>query len=212
MGVDLPDDADVAGFAGGSRRGDVVFFSSTLWLRNRWAWTRIETVDSALLQAAAMAEKVAHYRHAKLSPVRLAGEITRGPDEHPHPHFPFKAPLASPRWAALLIVRSLSPAWTTKCISPRKRQERLHLGDWVLTRQRVEASRFVMSLLFQVLLKLLRRPVDAGQLKCDLSQLIAGCLAQSGHKVLLPCRALSSSCGRVCSHTLWSANDFTSWS
>ena len=38
-----------------------------------------KAVDAALLQAAAMAEKVATYRHAKLSPVRLAGEITHGP-------------------------------------------------------------------------------------------------------------------------------------
>jgi hypothetical protein len=40
-----------------------------------------KAVDAALLHAAAMAEKVAHYRHAKLSAVRLAGEIKQGPPD-----------------------------------------------------------------------------------------------------------------------------------
>ncbi len=59
-----------------------------------------------------------------------------------------------------------------------------------------------MSLLFQVLLKLLRRPVDAGQLQCDLSQLIAGGLAQSGHKVLLLPRSFLKLWKGLLAHTL----------
>ena len=38
-------------------------------------------VDAAMLQAAAMAEKVATYRHPKLSAVRLAGELDKKPTD-----------------------------------------------------------------------------------------------------------------------------------
>ena len=37
-------------------------------------------VDAAMIQAAAMAEKVAVYRHTKLAAVRLAGELKRPTD------------------------------------------------------------------------------------------------------------------------------------
>ena len=36
-----------------------------------------KAVDAAMVQAAAMAEKVATYRHPKLSAVRLAGELNK---------------------------------------------------------------------------------------------------------------------------------------
>jgi hypothetical protein len=48
----------------------------------------------------------------------------------------------------------------------------------------IERSRLIVSLLFQVLLKLLRRLVDADELQSDLAQPIAGCLAQSARKFL----------------------------
>jgi hypothetical protein len=38
-----------------------------------------KAVDAAMIQAAGIARDVAAYRHAKLSAVRLAGEITDGP-------------------------------------------------------------------------------------------------------------------------------------
>jgi hypothetical protein len=39
-----------------------------------------KAVDAAMVQAAAMAEKVAVYRHTKLAAVRLAGELKRPTD------------------------------------------------------------------------------------------------------------------------------------
>jgi hypothetical protein len=38
-----------------------------------------KSVDAAMIQAASIARDVAAYRHAKLSAIRLAGEIKRGP-------------------------------------------------------------------------------------------------------------------------------------
>src|SRR5262249_32909924 len=38
-----------------------------------------KAVDNAMMQAASIARDVASYRHAKLSAVRLAGEIKQGP-------------------------------------------------------------------------------------------------------------------------------------
>jgi hypothetical protein len=38
-------------------------------------------VDAAMIQAAAMAEKVATYRHPKMSAVRLAGELNNKPTD-----------------------------------------------------------------------------------------------------------------------------------
>jgi hypothetical protein len=38
-----------------------------------------KAVDAAMIQAASIARDVAAYRHAKLSAVRLAGEIKQGP-------------------------------------------------------------------------------------------------------------------------------------
>ena len=38
-----------------------------------------EAVDAAMVQAASIAKEVAAYRHAKLSAVRLAGELKHGP-------------------------------------------------------------------------------------------------------------------------------------
>ena len=40
-----------------------------------------KAVDAAMIQAAAMAEKVAAFRHPKLSAVRLAGELNKKPIE-----------------------------------------------------------------------------------------------------------------------------------
>ena len=40
-----------------------------------------KAVDAAMVQAAAMAEKVAAYRHPKLSAVRLAGELNKKPTD-----------------------------------------------------------------------------------------------------------------------------------
>ena len=40
-----------------------------------------KAVDAAMVQAAAMAEKVATYRHPKLSTVRLAGELNKKPTD-----------------------------------------------------------------------------------------------------------------------------------
>ena len=40
-----------------------------------------KAVDAAMVQAAAMAEKVATYRHPKLSAVRLAGELNKKPTD-----------------------------------------------------------------------------------------------------------------------------------
>jgi hypothetical protein len=38
-----------------------------------------KAVDAAMVQAASIAKEVAAYRHAKLSAVRLAGELKHGP-------------------------------------------------------------------------------------------------------------------------------------
>jgi hypothetical protein len=40
-----------------------------------------EAVDAAMVQAAAMAEKVASYRHPKLSAMRFAGELNKKPTD-----------------------------------------------------------------------------------------------------------------------------------
>ena len=40
-----------------------------------------KAVDAAMVQAAALAEKVAAFRHPKLSAVRLAGELNKKPTE-----------------------------------------------------------------------------------------------------------------------------------
>ena len=40
-----------------------------------------KAVDAAMVQAAALAEKVAAFRHPKLSAVRLAGELNKSPTD-----------------------------------------------------------------------------------------------------------------------------------
>ena len=40
-----------------------------------------KAVDAAMIQAAALAEKVAAFRHPKLSAVRLAGELNKSPTD-----------------------------------------------------------------------------------------------------------------------------------
>ena len=71
-----------------------------------------------------------------------------------------------------------------------------------LTPQRSRQSRFIVSLLFHVLLKLPRRPANAGELQCDLSQLIASCLTQCAHKFLGPPRSFLEYRNGLLAHTL----------
>ena len=78
----------------------------------------------------------------------------------------------------------------------------LILAAEFLTLQRSRQSRVIVSLLFQVLLKLPRRPVDAGELQCDLSQLIASCLAQSAHEFLCLPRSFLKLWKGLLAHTL----------
>jgi hypothetical protein len=78
----------------------------------------------------------------------------------------------------------------------------LILAAEFLTPQRLRHSRFIVSLLFQVLLKLPRRPVDAGELQCDESQLIASCLSQCAHTFLRLPRSVLEYRKGLLAHTL----------
>jgi hypothetical protein len=55
------------------------FYLSALIEKSAGEYADWKAVDAAMVQAASIAKEVAAYRHAKLSAVRIAGELKHGP-------------------------------------------------------------------------------------------------------------------------------------
>jgi hypothetical protein len=57
------------------------FYAKALVEKSAGEHADLKAVDAAMVQAATIARYVAAYRHAKLSAIRLAGEIKQGPTD-----------------------------------------------------------------------------------------------------------------------------------
>jgi hypothetical protein len=79
FGTDLPDVKISLDSLGVMEEAMRHFYLSAQIEKSAGEYADWKAVDAAMVQAAALAKEVAAYRHAKLSAIRLAGEIKQGP-------------------------------------------------------------------------------------------------------------------------------------
>jgi hypothetical protein len=79
FGTDLPDVKITLDSLGVMEEAMRHFYATALVEKSAGEHADWAAVDAAMVQAATIARYVAAYRHAKLSAIRLAGEIKQGP-------------------------------------------------------------------------------------------------------------------------------------